>query len=144
LRTTLRNNGEGHWNHDFFWKTLTPAAKSAAPSEKLAATILRDFSSSEKFHKTFGEAATKRFDSGWTWLIVNDGKLKIISTANQDNPMIKGTVPETDLGTPLLALDVWEHAYYLHYQNRRAEYISAWWNVVNWSEVSARYATAIA
>ena len=140
LRTTVRNNGGGHWNHDFFWKSLAPAAQSGKPSAALAAAITSAFGSMDAFKKSFGEAATKRFGSGWAWLIVQDGKLKITSTANQDNPAMKGIVPAADLGTPLLALDVWEHAYYLHYQNRRPDYIAAWWNVVNWPAVSERFA----
>jgi Fe-Mn family superoxide dismutase len=142
LRTTLRNNGGGHWNHDFFWKTLAPAEKSGKPSAELAAAIDAAFGSMDAFKKSFGEAATKRFGSGWAWLIVKDGKLKITSTANQDNPAMKGIVPDADLGTPLLGLDVWEHAYYLHYQNRRPDYITAWWNIVDWSAVSSRFAAA--
>jgi Fe-Mn family superoxide dismutase len=140
LRTTVRNNGGGHWNHDFFWKTLAPASDSGKPSADLAAAIDSAFGSMDAFKKSFGEAATKRFGSGWAWLISQDGKLKITSTANQDNPAMKGIVPAADLGTPLLGLDVWEHAYYLHYQNRRPEYITAWWNVVNWSAASKRFA----
>jgi Fe-Mn family superoxide dismutase len=140
LRTTVRNNGGGHWNHDFFWQTLAPADKSGKPSADLAAAIDSAFGSMDAFKKSFGEAATKRFGSGWAWLILQDGKLKITSTANQDNPAMKGVVPATDLGTPLLALDVWEHAYYLHYQNRRPDYITAWWNIVNWPAVSRRFA----
>lgn len=140
LRTTLRNNGGGHWNHDFFWKTLTPADKSGKPSDDLAAAIASQFGSMEDFQKSFGEAATKRFGSGWAWLIVKDGKLKITSTANQDNPMMAGIIPEAELGTALLALDVWEHAYYLNYQNRRPDYIAAWWKIIDWSAVSARLA----
>jgi Fe-Mn family superoxide dismutase len=139
LRTTLRNNGGGHWNHDFFWKSLAPAAQSGKPSAALTAALDSAFGSMDAFKKSFGEAATKRFGSGWAWLIVQDGKLKITSTANQDNPAMKGIVPETDLGTPLLGLDVWEHAYYLHYQNRRPDYIAAWWNIVNWPAVSDRF-----
>ncbi len=140
LRTTVRNNGGGHWNHDFFWKSLAPSAQSGKPSAELVAAITSAFGSMDAFKKSFGEAATKRFGSGWAWLIFQDGKLKITSTANQDNPVMKGIVPAADLGTPLLALDVWEHAYYLHYQNRRPDYIAAWWNVVNWPAVSARFA----
>jgi Fe-Mn family superoxide dismutase len=140
LRDALRNNGGGHWNHDFFWKTLAPADKSGKPSTELAAAIDSAFGSMDAFKKSFGEAATKRFGSGWAWLILQDGKLKITSTANQDNPAMKGVVPAADLGTPLLGLDVWEHAYYLHYQNRRPDYIAAWWNIVNWPAVSARFA----
>jgi Fe-Mn family superoxide dismutase len=139
LRATLRNNGGGHWNHDFFWKSLAPAAQSGKPSTALTAALDSAFGSMDAFKKSFSEAATKRFGSGWAWLIVQDGKLKITSTANQDNPAMKGIVPEPDLGTPLLGLDVWEHAYYLHYQNRRPDYIAAWWNIVNWPAVSDRF-----
>ena len=142
VRTALRNHGGGHWNHTFFWEIMTPAAKSGAPSEKLAAAITAAFGSMDDFKKAFGEAATKRFGSGWAWLILTNGKLKITSTPNQDNPLMKGLVPDAELGTPLLGLDVWEHAYYLHYQNRRADYIAAWWNVVNWAAISKRYAEA--
>jgi Fe-Mn family superoxide dismutase len=142
IRTPLRNHGGGHWNHMFFWEIMAPAAQSGAPSEKLAAAINADFGSMDAFKKAFGEAATKRFGSGWAWLIVAGGKLKITSTPNQDNPLMKGIVPAADLGPPLLGLDVWEHAYYLHYQNRRPDYITAWWNVVNWSAVSKRFAEA--
>ena len=144
LRTALRNNGGGHWNHSFFWKTLAPASKSALPSGKLAAALGEAFGSMDEFKKAFGEAAGKRFGSGWAWLVHQDGKLKITSTPNQDNPLMKGLVPDADLGTPLLGLDVWEHAYYLHYQNRRPDYIAAWWNVVNWAEVSRRFEEAVA
>jgi superoxide dismutase, Fe-Mn family len=144
VRTSLRNNGGGHWNHEFFWNTLTPAAKSGKPTDTLAAAIEAELGGMDAFKKSFAEAATKRFGSGWAWLIVQEGKLKITSTANQDNPLMKGSLAATELGTPLLALDVWEHAYYLHYQNRRPEYISAWWNIVNWPTVSARYAKAMA
>jgi Fe-Mn family superoxide dismutase len=139
LRTPLRNHGGGHWNHSFFWKTLAPASKSGKPSAKLAAAIQSDFGSMDDFKKAFGEAAAKRFGSGWAWLVVQDGKLKVTSTPNQDNPLMKGLVPDADLGIPVLGLDVWEHAYYLHYQNRRPDYISAWWNLVNWAEVSKRF-----
>ena len=142
LRTPLRNHGGGHWNHAFFWQTLAPAAKSGEPSEELAVAIQSAFGSMDAFKKAFGDAATKRFGSGWAWLIVSGGKLRITSTPNQDNPLMKGLVPETDLGIPVLALDVWEHAYYLHYQNRRADYIAAWWNIVNWREASKRFGSA--
>lgn len=142
LRNTLRNNGGGHWNHDFFWKTLAPADQSAKPSAALATALDSAFGSMDGFKKSFGEAATKRFGSGWAWLIVQDGKLKITSTPNQDNPAMKGSVPAADFGIPLLGLDVWEHAYYLHYQNRRPDYIAAWWNIVNWPTVSERFAKA--
>lgn len=141
IRNAMRNHGGGHWNHTFFWETLAPAAQSGAPSEKLSAAIVSAFGSMDAFKKAFGEAATKRFGSGWAWLILQDGKLKITSTPNQDNPLMKGIVPDADLGKPILGLDVWEHAYYLHYQNRRADFITAWWNVVNWAEVSNRFET---
>ena len=143
LRTTLRNNGGGHWNHDFFWKTLAPEGKSGEPTAMLAAALKDGFGSMDEFKKAFGEAATKRFGSGWAWLIVQDGKLQITSTPNQDNPLMKGIVADADLGTPLLGLDVWEHAYYLNYQNRRADYISAFWNVASWPVISERYALAM-
>lgn len=137
-RTTVRNNGGGHWNHDFFWKILSPADKSGKPSAELAKAIDEAFGSYDEFKNAFGAAAAKRFGSGWAWLISQDGKLKIVSTANQDNPLMKGIVPDSDLGTPILGLDVWEHAYYLKYQNLRAKYLEAWWNTVNWAEVAKR------
>ena len=142
LRNALRNQGGGHWNHEFFWKTLSPPKGSGTPSAALAAAVDSQFGSMDNFKKSFADAAMKRFGSGWAWLILQDGKLKITSTANQDNPLMTGLVPATDLGTPLLALDVWEHAYYLHYQNRRAEYVTAWWNIVDWPTVSERFAQA--
>jgi Fe-Mn family superoxide dismutase len=140
LRTTIRNNGGGHWNHDFFWKTLCPAEKSGKPSAELSAAIDASFGSMDAFKTAFAEASTKRFGSGWAWLIRQGNTLKITSTANQDNPAMQGLVPDMDLGTPLLGLDVWEHAYYLNYQNRRADYITAWWNIVDWAAVSKRFA----
>jgi len=143
LQTTLRNNGGGHWNHDFFWKTLTPAAESGEPSSKLAAAIKESFGSMEDFKKAFGTAAGGQFGSGWAWLILQEGQLKITSTANQDNPAMKGLIPDGDLGTVILGLDVWEHAYYLHYQNRRPDYVTAWWNIANWKVISERYAAAM-
>ncbi|MCX6878876.1 MAG: superoxide dismutase [Verrucomicrobia bacterium] len=139
LRTSLRNHGGGHWNHSFFWQTLAPAAQSGKPSGKLGTALDAAFGSMTGFRQAFGEAAAKRFGSGWAWLIIHDGKLRITSTPNQDNPLMKGLVPDADLGTPLLGLDVWEHAYYLHYQNRRPDYIAAWWNLVNWPAVSKRF-----
>jgi len=140
LRTTIRNNGGGHWNHEFFWKTLAPAEDSGKPSAALVAAIDAHFGSMDGFKKAFGEAAVKRFGSGWVWLIQQGDTLKIVSTANQDHPGMKGIVPDADLGTPLLGLDVWEHAYYLHYQNRRPDYVSAWWNIIHWDVVSERFA----
>jgi Fe-Mn family superoxide dismutase len=140
LRTTLRNNAGGHWNHAFFWEIMAPAGKGGEAGAKLAAAIRENFGSMDDFKKLFGEAAAKRFGSGW--LIVQNGKLKVTSTPNQDNPLMKGIVPDSDLGTPILGLDVWEHAYYLHYQNRRPDYVGAWWNLVNWSEVAKRFDNA--
>ena len=137
--TALRNHGGGHWNHTFFWQSLTPASKSGDPSEALAVGIQAAFGSMDAFRKSFAAAAAKRFGSGWAWLILQHGKLKITSTPNQDNPLMQGIVPAADLGTPILGLDVWEHAYYLLYQNRRADYIAAWWNVINWVEASKRF-----
>ena len=144
VRTALRNHGGGHWNHALFWQILAPASQSGAPSEPLAKAIATNFGSLDDFKKAFGEAAMKRFGSGWAWLVVANGKLMITSTPNQDNPLMKSLVPDAELGTPILGLDVWEHAYYLHYQNRRADYIGAFWNVVNWTEVSKLHAQAAA
>ena len=140
IRTALRNNGGGHWNHTLFWETLTPAAKSGKPSDALAAAINGAFGSMDAFKQAMSDAAAKRFGSGWAWLIHREGKLAVTSTPNQDNPLMKGLVPENETGTPILGIDVWEHAYYLHYQNRRADYVTAWWNVINWNAVSERFA----
>ena len=138
----VRNHGGGHVNHTWFWQWMAPAG-GPGPDGKLAAAIQSTFGSIDDFKKTFGDAATKRFGSGWAWLIVKaDGKLAVTSTPNQDNPLMKGVVPDTDLGTPILGIDVWEHAYYLKYQNKRPDYIAAWWNVVNWGEVAKQYAAA--
>lgn len=136
LQTTLRNHGGGHWNHTFFWNIMAPAKDSGKPGDKMLAALQEPFGSLEAFKTAFAEAAMKRFGSGWAWLISQNGKLKVVSTANQDNPLMKGLVPDADLGKPLLAVDVWEHAYYLRYQNRRADYLAAWWNVVNWEAVN--------
>jgi len=136
LQTTLRNNGGGHWNHSFFWKIMAPADQVGKPSEALSQAIKAAFGSMEAMQAAFADAAVKRFGSGWAWLISQNGKLKITTTPNQDNPLMKGIVADADLGKPLLGIDVWEHAYYLNYQNRRADYITAWWNVVNWKEVN--------
>ncbi|HEX5791591.1 MAG TPA: superoxide dismutase [Luteolibacter sp.] len=140
IRNTLRNHGGGHWNHDFFWKSMAPAGKGGAPSDALGQAIQSSFSSLDAFKAAFAKAAAGRFGSGWAWLILKDGKLAVTSTPNQDNPLMKDLVDE--VGTPLLGLDVWEHAYYLHYQNRRADYITAWWNVVDWNAVSKRFEQA--
>lgn len=128
--TAVRNNGGGHWNHSFFWKILSP--KKQQPSENLLSLINKDFGSLDKMQADFNAAATSRFGSGWAWLIVQDGKLKVCSTPNQDNPLMD--IAEIK-GKPVLGIDVWEHAYYLKYQNKRADYVKAFWNLVNWQEV---------
>lgn len=140
LPVALRNNAGGHWNHSFFWQSMTPPAKSGTPSPALAAAIDAKFGSLEAFKTAFRAAGLGRFGSGWVWLIVDEGgRLAITSTANQDNPLMD--VAETK-GTPILGNDVWEHAYYLKYQNRRADYLDGWWQVVNWKAVSDRFAAA--
>ncbi len=128
----IRNNGGGHWNHTFFWNVMAPG-KGGTPKGAVADAINAQFGSFDKFTDAFGKAATTRFGSGWAWLVANKGKLAITSTPNQDNPLMD--ISEVK-GTPILALDVWEHAYYLHYQNKRADYIKAFWNVVNWDQVA--------
>jgi superoxide dismutase, Fe-Mn family len=134
LSAKARNNGGGAWNHNFFWQVMKPYG-GGNPSGKIGEAINGTFGSFEKFKEQFTKAGLDRFGSGWAWLVNDGGKLKIGSTPNQDNPMMDNS----DLkGTPLLALDVWEHAYYLKYQNKRADYINAWWNVVNWDEVAKR------
>jgi Fe-Mn family superoxide dismutase len=133
LSAKARNNGGGVWNHNFFWQVMKPG--STAPTGKVGDAINGAFGSFDKFKEEFAKAAMGRFGSGWAWLVNDGGKLKIGSTPNQDNPLMD----ISDLkGTPILALDVWEHAYYLKYQNKRADYVTAWWNVVNWGEVAAR------
>ena len=135
----VRNNGGGYYNHIFFWNNL--ASKSAGPSSELSAAIAKSFGSFDKFKETFSTAGKTRFGSGWAWLCLSSDKnLTIGSTPNQDNPLMDIS---TVKGTPLLTLDVWEHAYYLKYQNKRADYIDAFWNVVNWEEVNKRYAAAL-
>lgn len=137
----IRNNGGGHANHSFFWKILGPGA-GGKPSGELASAIDAAFGSFDKFKETFANAAATRFGSGWAWLYVNkDGKLAIGSTANQDNPLMGEKIAGI-AGKPVLGLDVWEHAYYLKYQNRRPDYVTAFWNVVNWDEVAKNYAAA--
>lgn len=135
----VRNNAGGYWNHEFFWRCMKQAG-GGEPKGELANAIVASFGSFDSFKKEFTEAAMKRFGSGWAWLSVdNTGKLFISSTANQDNPMME---TENKQGTPILGLDVWEHAYYLKYQNKRAEYISAFWNVVNWEFIESNYSGA--
>src|SRR6267378_7069379 len=137
IRTVVRNNGGGHANHSFFWKIMGPKA-GGAPSGKLGDDIKSTFGSFDAFKEKFAAAGAGRFGSGWAWLIVNNGKLEIVSTANQDNPIMGKAIAGTE-GKPLLGCDVWEHAYYLKYQNRRADYLKAFWNVVNWAEVAKNY-----
>jgi Fe-Mn family superoxide dismutase len=139
-RTAVRNNGGGHANHSLFWTIMGPGA-GGAPSGELASQIDAAFGSFDKFKEAFGAAATTRFGSGWAWLVLDGGKLAIGSTANQDSPLMGKDIAGIQ-GTPLLGLDVWEHAYYLNYQNRRPDYIAAFWNVVDWSAVGQRYASA--
>jgi Fe-Mn family superoxide dismutase len=135
IRTAVRNNGGGHANHSLFWPIMSPSG-GGAPGGDLGAAIASAFGSFDSFKEQFGQAAATRFGSGWAWLCVNkNGGLEVTSTPNQDNPLSVGL-------TPILGLDVWEHAYYLNYQNRRPDYITAWWNVVNWDQVAANYAAA--
>jgi len=138
LSPAVRNNGGGHWNHSFFWEIIGPGA-GGEPEGKLAEAIKSTFGSLDEFKEKFNAAGTTRFGSGWAWLIVKDGKLEVSSTPNQDNPLMD--VAESK-GTPILGVVVWEHAYYLKYQNRRPEYLKAFWNVVNWKKVAALYAAA--
>ena len=135
ISPAVRNNGGGHWNHSFFWESLAPNA-GGNPDGKLADAIKEAFGSFDEFKEKFNTAGTTRFGSGWAWLGSQDGKLVICSTSNQDNPLMD--VAECKC-TPLLGCDVWEHAYYLKYQNRRPEYLKAFWNVVNWKKVAERY-----
>ncbi|MBA4535835.1 superoxide dismutase [Bacillus aquiflavi] len=133
-RTAVRNNGGGHANHSLFWQVISPNG-GGEPKGELLEAINKQFGSYESFKEEFSKAATTRFGSGWAWLVVNNGELEVTSTPNQDSPLMEGK-------TPILGLDVWEHAYYLKYQNRRPEYINAFWNVVNWNEVAKRYSAA--
>jgi len=138
----VRNNGGGHWNHSQFWAVMAPVGQGGAPSEALLAAINASFGSLEAMQTQFNAAAAGRFGSGWAWLIRRpDGSLAITSTANQDNPLMD--LPGIERGTPLFGLDVWEHAYYLNYQNRRPDYIQAWWSLVNWNEVNRRFSLAV-
>ncbi len=135
IRTAVRNNGGGHWNHALFWTLMAPNA-GGEPTGDVAAAIAKAFGDFATFREKFQAAAMGRFGSGWAWLVSDRGALTIESSANQDNPLMEGK-------TAILGLDVWEHAYYLNYQNRRADYVGAWWNVVNWNEVTAHYAKSI-
>ncbi|MFO7630006.1 MAG: superoxide dismutase [Prochlorococcaceae cyanobacterium] len=137
----VRNNGGGHWNHTQFWAVMAPAGQGGTPSDDLLDAINSNFGSLEAMQAQFNQAAAGRFGSGWAWLSRSgDGSLVISSTANQDNPLMD--LPGIERGTPLLGLDVWEHAYYLNYQNRRPDYIKAWWSRLNWNEVNRRYAAS--
>ncbi len=137
----VRNNGGGHWNHALFWELLAPAGQCGEPSAELSAAIDRDLGGLDKFKEDFNAAGAGQFGSGWAWLIVQDGKLKVTSTPNQDNPLMD--VAEQK-GAVVLGADVWEHAYYLKYQNRRPEYLKAFWTVVNWNKANALFAAATA
>ncbi len=131
VRTAVRNNGGGHFNHSLFWKIMKPGG-GGKPAGELADALNSTFGSFDAFRETFDKAAATRFGSGWAWLFLKGGKLHVDSTPNQDNPLMDG-------GKPILGLDVWEHAYYLKYQNRRPEYISAWWNTINWEQVAENF-----
>jgi Fe-Mn family superoxide dismutase len=138
IRAVVRNNGGGHSNHSAFWKLMGPAGSEGiggAPAGEIAKQISADFGDFEAFKKTFNETTAKQFGSGWGWLVFTGGKLKVVTTANQDSPLSQGLFP-------ILGNDVWEHAYYLKYQNKRPDYLAAWWNVVNWAEVNRRFAIA--
>ena len=139
LPVAVRNNAGGVWNHTFFWNSLAPVGTGGAPSAELAAAIDADLGGMDAFKEAFNAAGLGRFGSGWAWLIVQDGKLKIISTPNQDNSLMDFA---EEKGAPLLVADVWEHAYYLKYQNRRAEFLAAFWSIVNWNKVNELYAAA--
>lgn len=139
IRTAVRNNGGGHWNHSFFWEIMGPNA-GGQPTGDLLKALENQFGSFERFKEEFTKAALGRFGSGWAWLVVADGVLKVGSTPNQDNPLMD--ISEFR-GHPILGLDVWEHAYYLKYQNRRAEYVQNWWNVVNWDKVFEHFSAAM-
>ncbi len=142
LPKSIRDNGGGHWNHRFFWALMAPEGKRGQPSAQLLAAIERDLGGMDKFKAAFQQAGLSQFGSGWAWLILTpDGKLAVTATPNQDNPLMDLAPVK---GTPILANDVWEHAYYLTYRNRRGDYLGNWWNVVNWGRVNELYAEAIA
>jgi superoxide dismutase, Fe-Mn family len=142
-RAAVRNNAGGHVNHSFFWQVMAPPGKGGGgqPSGPLSDAIKATFGSVDAFKEKFAAAGTGRFGSGWAWLLASKGKLEIASTPNQDNPLMGKAIAGCE-GTPVLGLDVWEHAYYLKYQNRRPDYITAWWNVVNWAKASEHFAGA--
>ncbi len=140
IRGAVRNHGGGHWNHSFFWQIMKAGAEGK-PVGKLADAITATFGSFEAFQEKFAAAAAGRFGSGWAWLVVNGGKLEICSTPNQDNPLMGKAVAGCE-GTPVIGLDVWEHAYYLNYQNRRPDYVKAFWSVVNWAQAEANFTAA--
>ena len=140
IRGAVRNHGGGHWNHSFFWQSMK-AGGEGKPVGKLADAITATFGSFEAFQEKFAAAAAGRFGSGWAWLVVNGGKLEICSTPNQDNPLMGKAVAGCE-GTPVIGLDVWEHAYYLNYQNRRPDYVKAFWSVVNWAQAEANFTAA--
>ncbi len=141
LPKPIRNNGGGHWNHALFWELLAPVGETGEPSAELAAAIDRDLGGLDKFKEDFNAAGAGQFGSGWAWLIVQDGKLKVTSTPNQDNPLMDDVAEK---GAVVLAADVWEHAYYLKYQNRRPDYLKAFWTVVNWNKANELFAAATA
>jgi Fe-Mn family superoxide dismutase len=138
LSSAVRNNGGGYYNHNMFWTSMIPNG-GGEPNQEIAKAIDKDFGSYDNFKNEFAKSAATRFGSGWAWLCVKDGKLNVCSTANQDNPLMEGQCG----CTPILCLDVWEHAYYLNYQNKRPDYISAFFNVINWEEVNNRYTAAL-
>jgi Fe-Mn family superoxide dismutase len=135
-RTAVRNNGGGHYNHSLFWQIMAPEGTGGSPSDALMAAINAKFGSGDGCKEAFNKAAATRFGSGWAWIVVKHGGVDVLSTPNQDNPVMDGT------GTPILGLDVWEHAYYLNYQNRRPDYIAAWENVINWNKVNELFDAA--
>lgn len=141
IRGAVRNNGGGHWNHTFFWTIMGPNS-GGAPSGKLGDAINSTFGSFADFQAKLEGAGLTRFGSGWAWLLVNNGQLEVASTPNQDNPLMGKAVAGCE-GTPVIGVDVWEHAYYLKYQNRRPDYLKAWWNVVNWEQAGKNYEAAL-
>lgn len=142
FNAAVRNNGGGHFNHSLFWTFMAPSGKGGAPSASLQTALTSDLGSLEAMKEAFNKAAVSLFGSGWVWLIVTpDKKLKITTTVNQDNPLMD--IAGIERGVPILALDVWEHAYYIKYRNKRADYVANWWNVVNWNEVNARFERAM-